>query len=170
MEDPTIRAETRQKTIDLFRLVDRGGCRHRALLRYFDEELEACGESCDVCRGATIEEPVATQLHVDANRFHGALGGSAPAAVRTRQSPGLGRGVVPDVIANPELFQRLRELRKRIANAEGVPAYIVFSDAVLRQMSAVVPRTRAELLGISGVGPVKLERYGDPFLEVLREG
>jgi len=50
-----------------------------------------------------------------------------------------------------------------------VPAYIVFSDAVLRQMSERVPRTQDELRLISGIGPVKLERYGEAFLEVLRE-
>jgi ATP-dependent DNA helicase RecQ len=76
-----------------------------------------------------------------------------------------GRGVEP--AANPDLFERLRAVRKRLADREGVPAYIVFSDAVLRQMAAHAPRTRAELLQISGVGPVKLERYGDAFLEAL---
>jgi ATP-dependent DNA helicase RecQ len=69
---------------------------------------------------------------------------------------------------DPELFERLRGLRKAIADAEHVPAYIVFSDAVLRAMAAAVPRTERELLAISGVGPVKLERYGDRFLELLR--
>jgi ATP-dependent DNA helicase RecQ len=68
------------------------------------------------------------------------------------------------------LFEQLRALRKRLADAEGVPAYIVFSDAVLRQMAERVPRTRQEMLLISGVGPVKLERYGDAFLEALRDG
>ena len=51
---------------------------------------------------------------------------------------------------------------------EHVPAYIVFSDAVLRAMAASLPATERELLAISGVGPVKLERYGDRFLELLR--
>ena len=69
---------------------------------------------------------------------------------------------------NPALFEKLRALRKSIADAEAVPAYIVFSDAVLRAMAASVPTTERELLAISGVGPVKLERYGDRFLELLR--
>jgi ATP-dependent DNA helicase RecQ len=70
---------------------------------------------------------------------------------------------------DPERFERLRALRKRLADAEGVPAYIVFSDAVLRQMAARAPRDRAGMLAISGVGPVKFERYGEAFLEALRE-
>ena len=51
-----------------------------------------------------------------------------------------------------------------------MPAYIVFSDAVLRQMTERVPTSRAELLAVSGVGPAKLERYGEAFLQALREG
>ena len=66
-----------------------------------------------------------------------------------------------------ELFEKLRALRKSIADAEKVPAYIVFSDAVLRAMAVSEPRTDAQLLAISGVGPVKLERYGARFLELL---
>jgi len=50
-----------------------------------------------------------------------------------------------------------------------VPAYIVFSDAVLRQMAAAAPKSRSDLLALSGVGPVKLERYGEAFLALLRE-
>lgn len=63
-----------------------------------------------------------------------------------------------------ELFERLRQLRKRLADEEGVPPYIVFSDAALRGMSAARPRTDDELLSISGVGPAKLQRYGKAFL------
>jgi ATP-dependent DNA helicase RecQ len=73
-------------------------------------------------------------------------------------------------MADPELFERLRSVRRRLADAEGVPAYIVFSDAVLREMAKQAPQSRVELRAVSGVGPVKLERYGEAFLEVLRQG
>ncbi len=69
-----------------------------------------------------------------------------------------------------ERFDRLRAVRKRLADAEGVPAYIVFSDAALRGVAERRPVSAAELLGVPGVGPVKLERYGAAFLEALREG
>jgi ATP-dependent DNA helicase RecQ len=68
------------------------------------------------------------------------------------------------------LFQKLRVLRKRLADAQGVPAYIVFGDQVLWSMVERRPATVAELLRVSGVGPVKAERYGAAFLQVLREG
>jgi ATP-dependent DNA helicase RecQ len=72
--------------------------------------------------------------------------------------------------AEEALFQRLRLLRKSLADAENVPAYIVFSDKVLREMVASRPATPAQLLDVSGVGPAKLERYGEAFLEALTSG
>ncbi|PLY02205.1 MAG: DNA helicase RecQ [Desulfuromonas sp.] len=65
------------------------------------------------------------------------------------------------------LFQRLRALRKRLADTEGVPPYVVFGDATLAEMAAVMPLDKEALLQINGVGQRKLERYGDAFLEVL---
>jgi ATP-dependent DNA helicase RecQ len=65
------------------------------------------------------------------------------------------------------LFETLRALRKRLAAEQGVPAYVVFSDATLAEMSARRPGTLAELLAVNGVGQTKLERYGDAFLEVI---
>ncbi|HIS41205.1 MAG TPA: DNA helicase RecQ [Candidatus Aphodovivens avistercoris] len=62
------------------------------------------------------------------------------------------------------LFERLRALRKRLADAAEVPPYIVFSDAALRDMCAKLPRTPDEFLDVSGVGQTKLARYGDAFL------
>ncbi len=63
-----------------------------------------------------------------------------------------------------ELFERLRALRKRLADAQHVPAYVVFSDAALAEMAARRPRTADELLAVNGVGTTKLERYGEDFL------
>jgi ATP-dependent DNA helicase RecQ len=67
------------------------------------------------------------------------------------------------------VFQRLRVLRKQLADRDGVPAYIVFGDQVLWNMVDRMPKTRTELLQVSGVGPAKLERYGDAFLAALHE-
>ena len=67
-----------------------------------------------------------------------------------------------------DLFERLRELRLRIAREQGVPAFVVFGDASLRDMAAKLPRTLSEFSRISGVGSVKLEQYGEQFLAVIR--
>ncbi len=65
------------------------------------------------------------------------------------------------------VFERLRALRKRLADEQGVPAYVVFSDATLAAMAALKPTTAEALRKVSGVGPVKLARYGEAFLAVL---
>ena len=65
---------------------------------------------------------------------------------------------------DPELFERLRALRKRLADEAGKPPYIVFSDATLRDMCAKKPATDEEFLEVSGVGATKLARYGGDFL------
>ena len=67
------------------------------------------------------------------------------------------------------LYEELRALRKRLADAQNVPAYVVFSDATLAEMAARLPATSAELLDVNGVGQTKLERYGDAFLAVIAE-
>ncbi len=67
------------------------------------------------------------------------------------------------------LFDALRQLRKRISNENKVAPFIVFSDASLVEMAAFLPKTSAEFLSINGVGQCKLERYGDVFIELIRE-
>ncbi|HBF15535.1 MAG TPA: DNA helicase RecQ [Clostridiales bacterium] len=66
------------------------------------------------------------------------------------------------------LFEELRQLRFRIAKEQGVPAYIVFSDAALRDMSIRRPTDLAEFLEVNGVGQMKAERYGAVFTEAIR--
>ena len=90
-----------------------------------------------------------------------------PVAVRASMSEGKGNAGALDAEEQRELFERLRQLRKRIADAEGVPPYIVFSDATLRNMCADLPQTESEFLAVSGVGEVKLQRYGKAFLEEI---
>ena len=68
---------------------------------------------------------------------------------------------------NRELFELLRLLRKQIADEQGVPPYVVFSDRTLREMAGLLPRTAEAMLAVSGVGEVKLERYGGQFLRVI---
>jgi ATP-dependent DNA helicase RecQ len=174
VDDPQLRAETRRKTIDLFELLERGECRHQALVRHFDEEIDSCGESCDVCSGRGLDaivvsarppsRPAATvQGTALVNR------GARAASTETWVAGATGAPDTLDPAAAEELFQRLRALRKKLADAEKVPAYIVFSDAVLREMARCVPQTSAALLDITGVGPAKLGRYGDAFLDLLRD-
>ncbi len=70
---------------------------------------------------------------------------------------------------NPELFERLRELRKKQAAALGVPPYVVFADSALWSMCAVLPKTPSEFLTVSGVGARKAERYGRIFVAEIND-
>lgn len=65
------------------------------------------------------------------------------------------------------LFETLRKLRYEISKEESVPAYVIFSDAALRQMETERPMSDTELLAIDGVGKAKLEKYGDAFIKAI---
>nr|WP_315232580.1 DNA helicase RecQ [uncultured Flavobacterium sp.] len=69
-------------------------------------------------------------------------------------------------VAN-SLFETLRKLRYEISKEEEVPAYVIFSDAALRQMETERPMSDTELLAIDGVGKAKLEKYGDAFIKAI---
>lgn len=78
-------------------------------------------------------------------------------------------GAAGEASAGPAaaLFEQLRALRREIARDEGVPPYVVFSDATLREMARLRPRDEAELLDVKGVGEKKLARYGRRFLAAI---
>ncbi len=68
-----------------------------------------------------------------------------------------------------DLFARLRFLRKKIADKENIPPYIVFNDATLQEMAQYMPTNNIEMLQINGVGSIKLERFGLPFMALIQE-
>jgi ATP-dependent DNA helicase RecQ len=124
--DPFQRGTTRERTVGLFRLLDHGGCRHQALVGYFDESIEPCGQACDTCAGLSLDDlVVAAPLSTGARLSRGAR----PALPRTA------------AVDNPKLFERLRSLRRQIADAERVPAYVVFNDTTLREMARQAPQS-----------------------------
>ena len=67
-----------------------------------------------------------------------------------------------------ELFEALRDLRAEIARKRGVPAFVIFSDAALRDMCAKMPTTAEEFLTVNGVGETKLKLYGAVFIPVIK--
>jgi ATP-dependent DNA helicase RecQ len=69
--------------------------------------------------------------------------------------------------ADDGLVERLRRWRLERSREDGVPAYVVLHDATLRELAAGRPTSHAELAGVKGLGPTKLERYGDDLLAVL---
>jgi len=69
--------------------------------------------------------------------------------------------------ADPRMLETLKTWRAATARATGVPAYVVFHDTTLAAVAEAKPRDRAALLALPGVGPVKVERYGDALLSVV---
>lgn len=84
---------------------------------------------------------------------------SVPSTRRDRAAVTVGTGGM--------LFDRLREWRRKRAKADGVPAYVVFHDRTLADIAEQKPRDWADLAGIVGIGPAKLERYADEVLTVV---
>ncbi len=76
--------------------------------------------------------------------------------------------VADEMIEKDETFEAFRSLRMRIASERDVPAYIVFSDKTLHELSRRLPQNREEMLSVNGIGEVKYERYGEAFLELSR--
>lgn len=153
-------------------------CLRARVLRYFGQRLavpaDGCG-GCSVCAGETPERflsaarervssaaPGARDLQTRPTRPQASLVAPSPVAPGPAEPDAGARGV-PD----EELFQRLRALRKSLADKAQVPPYVVFSDRTLRAMVRERPHTPEQLLEVSGVGQVKLRRYGAAFLEEI---
>lgn len=81
------------------------------------------------------------------------------------QSGSSGAGGQPD----EALLARLKKLRLQIARTNSVPAYVIFTDASLAEMCTYMPKSKEELLCVKGVGDAKADRYGEKFLEVIRD-
>jgi ATP-dependent DNA helicase RecQ len=77
------------------------------------------------------------------------------------------RGSAPVTGTDSPLFDKLREVRRRLASEQGVPPYVVFHDSTLREMAQLRPASLAAMAEVSGVGTRKLEAYGPAFLEAI---
>jgi ATP-dependent DNA helicase RecQ len=158
MMDDEAAMRTRDQVREMFSLAQAEGCRHQTLVGYFGENLRTCDDACDCCTGADVV--------LSAKAFSKKTGGRRREDAVDSKPARAPRGIGNDVDAG--LFEQLRATRKRLADERGVPAYVVFSDATLLQMAAHKPQSSGELAQISGVGPTKLSRYGEEFLETIR--
>lgn len=91
----------------------------------------------------------------------------APLRARKARSAGRSQVAAPVPVHDASLFEALRVKRAALAASAAVPAYVVATDATLRDMAAKRPRSHAQLLAVSGMGPTRAERYGAPLLEVV---
>jgi len=147
-------ALTQQEQIrQMYRFAESASCRHQALARHFCEEIKPCKTSCDYC---SCRDILSETQKTTAGQVRPTKQVSMPAVDK------------PQFEVAENLFDKLKALRKQIADQNGVPAYVVFTDATLRAMAQYRPQTEDHLLALSGVGRKKLEKYGQIFLNVLR--
>ncbi|HVX40532.1 MAG TPA: ATP-dependent DNA helicase RecQ [Gemmatimonadaceae bacterium] len=136
------------------------GCRRGFVLRYFgDAAARSSCRGCDNCLGTRIEIDAGAAPSMRGRKS--AKPRRAASDQNTEDAPVLSG-------ADEALLARLRDLRRTIARDEQVPAYVVFPDRTLAEMAVRRPSTERALGEIRGVGPVKIERYGQRFLDVLR--
>ncbi len=156
MVDDEAAQRSRDQVREMFSMAQAEGCRHQTLVGYFGEQMRTCDDACDFCTGTDMVKN-AQLSGKKLKRVSGA---------RNRDRDEHSRAMANEV--DPELFERLRAKRRHLAEERGVPAYVVFSDATLLEMAARRPTTSGELAQVSGVGPTKLARYGEEFLQTLR--
>ncbi len=138
-------------------------CRRGFVLKYFGDPAArpSCG-ACDRCLGI-VHEPADVQE----------LGVPKPSGRKGKKSKGIRERVrqvfsAGDDPDSERVAVALRSMRTQIAKADKVPPYVVFSDKTLAELCSVRPRSERQLLEISGIGPMKLEKYGKQILNAIR--
>ncbi len=142
-------------------------CRRQALLKWFgDPAARAECSGCDNCLGERRSAPA----------VRSAWASDGPARTRAPRDPNERRdaqrkskertGAVTE--ADADLFNALKACRAQLAGKQKVPHYVVFPDATLAAFATRRPLTPTAMSSLPGVGPVKLERYAEPFLDVIR--
>jgi ATP-dependent DNA helicase RecQ len=143
--DTEIAERAREQARRMFKFAGDRVCRHQALVGHFGEVIEPCGSACDVCSGQSVVSVTKK-------------GAKRVAASDTESSSD----------QDERLLERLKRVRRKLADERKVPAYVIFSDATLLELVRARPQTLADMIQVSGVGPTKLERYGRHFLQEIR--
>ena len=136
-------------------------CLRGFLLHYFGEAApKKCG-NCSCCLAAEQE----VQLQIEYSRRR-----AADNARRLSEKPRRARTTAGELSEfDQKLLNALYAQRKRLAGKQNIPAFMVFSDATLREMVEKKPLSTDELLNISGVGEKKAARYGNAFLRIIED-
>ena len=154
------KAEERLKYMTFYSTTPK--CLRGFLLEYFGEAApKKCG-NCSCCLAAEQE----AQLQLETSRRRAADNAHRLEKPRRTKSTA---GAAPLSEADEKLLNALYAQRKRLAGKQNVPAFMVFSDATLREMVEKKPLSLDELLNISGVGEKKAARYGTTFLRIIED-
>ncbi|MFL5575215.1 MAG: RecQ family ATP-dependent DNA helicase [Gemmatimonadaceae bacterium] len=155
------------------------GCRRAFVLRYFgDPAARPACQGCDNCLGLKHEAPPSSvtprpkpaRRRTAAERFGGASAGGGESRALPTSASASGAAELVMGAEDAGLFAELKRLRGAIAREEQVPAYVVFPDRTLAEIAVRRPRSLAALAEVRGVGPAKLDKYGERFLDAVRNG
>ncbi len=97
------------------------------------------------------------------------LGSGAASVLKQKERVWQKKRKKKELVRDDSLFEKLRVLRKEIADRENIPPYIVFADSTLRELSALCPMDEESMLQVKGVGENKLARFGEEFLNIIRQ-
>ncbi len=174
------KAEERLKTMTFYATTKY--CLRQYILRYFGEQNVP---SCDNCGGCdemqrASERAAYLAAHGDeiarnSRPYNSRMAGDGASPARPKPparraaAKAARQGEVELSAQDETLLEQLFVLRKRLAGKQKIPAYMVFSDATLREVCAQKPTSIEEFLNVKGVGEVKAERYGSAFVTMVRE-
>jgi ATP-dependent DNA helicase RecQ len=129
-------------------------CRRAFVLRYFgDPAAKPKCEGCDRCVGSTLGPATAARAARGSRRKK-----KVDAATTARSG----------ATADPVLVTELRALRAQLARDDKVPAYVVYPDKTLSALAAAAPRSRDALEAVHGMGPSRIEKYGEQLLALIK--
>ena len=140
-------------------------CRRGFLLRYFGDHAarDRC-EGCDICLGTHLKESDAEVSRPFAHEVGPRKSRSERKSATTRTPEDVDLSA-----ADPAIVGALRVLRGTLAREQKVPAYVIFPDRTLVELAVRRPRSVEELRGVHGVGPARIERFGERLLALLRD-
>ncbi len=149
----TLQAHARRKLDQVFTYAYRARCRRRAILDYFGDSTAVAHCVCDVCRGDVRVRP------------------PAAAVAPQRRTKSKRTSTVDDPLdqAAELRFERLKKVRRELAEEEEWPAFCIAHDSVLREVARSAPRSLDTLAEVRGIGAQKLEKFGAAFLRAIKD-
>jgi len=145
IDDELIKKNSINKLNKMIVYCENKSCRRKYLLEYFAEtNIESNCKGCDVCLNTEIQKSITDEKYI----FN----------------------KIDEVSSHSKiLFERLRNLRKKIASDKKLPPFIIFGDVSLKEMAAYLPENESDFLNIRGVGEQKLNDYGEIFLRAIND-
>ena len=161
LKDESAKNNEREKLKRVMDYCESNSCRRKQILEYFGENFsEVNCNGCDIClKTYKIIEEISNKKLTDVNPTKENSGKIFIDASQSSAKENYDRN----------LFEKLRILRRQIADKRDVPAYIIFGDVSLQEMSYYFPTNEDDLINIKGVGEQKLKDFGNLFLEVIKE-